>query len=142
LFFGPALVLGAGLMGFSGRSALPRQVGAAPKGAAWLSLNRNTILVSSRERTVLICGRLRFGYFLGYRDSGDFIKLAANADMRKRLIYKSISGNPVLNGDSVELNFITDPVFSADDVTVEMSISELERLHRRISDRLSRQTQS
>jgi hypothetical protein len=69
--------------------------------------------------------------------------VAANAaDMRKRLIYKSISGNPVLNGDSVELNFITDPVFSADDVTVEMSISELERLHGRISDRLSRQKQS
>ena len=90
----------------------------------------------------MICGRLRFRYFLGYRDLGDFIKLAANADMRKRLIYKSISGNPVLNGDSVELNFITDPVVSADDVTVEMSISELERLHRRISDRLSRQTQS
>jgi hypothetical protein len=67
---------------------------------------------------------------------------AANANMRKRLIYKSVSGNPLLNGDSVELNFITDPVLSADDVTVEMSRSELERLHRRISDRLSQQKQS
>jgi hypothetical protein len=67
---------------------------------------------------------------------------AANANMRRRLIYRSVSGNPVLNGDSVELNFITDPVLSADDVTVEMSRSELERLHRRISDRLSQQKQS
>jgi hypothetical protein len=57
--------------------------------------------------------------------------------MRRRLIYRSISGNPVLNGDSVELNFITDPAVSQEDVTVEMSRSELERLHRRISDRLS-----
>jgi hypothetical protein len=57
-------------------------------------------------------------------------------NMRKRLIYKSVSGNPVLNGDSVELNFVTDPALSADDVTVEMSRSELERLHRRIADRL------
>ena len=65
-----------------------------------------------------------------------------NANMRKRLIYKSVSGNPVLNGDSVELNFITDPVLGADDVTVEMSRSEFERLYRRISDRLSQQKQS
>jgi hypothetical protein len=57
--------------------------------------------------------------------------------MRRRLIYKSVSGTPVLKGDSVELNFITDPAISADDVTVEMSRSELERLHRRIADRLS-----
>jgi hypothetical protein len=57
--------------------------------------------------------------------------------MRRRLIYRSISGTPVLNGDSVELNFITDPAVSQEDVTVEMSRSELERLHRRISDRLS-----
>jgi hypothetical protein len=57
--------------------------------------------------------------------------------MRKRLIYKSVSGNPVFNGNSVELNFVTDPALSQDDVTVEMSRSELERLHRRISDRLS-----
>jgi len=71
-----------------------------------------------------------------------FDKQAANANMRKRLIYKSVSGNPVLNGDSVELNFITDPVLSADDVTVQMSRSELERLHRRISDRLSQRKQS
>jgi hypothetical protein len=56
--------------------------------------------------------------------------------MRRRLIYRSISGTPVLNGDSVELNFITDPAVSQEDVTVEMSRSELERLHRRISDRL------
>jgi hypothetical protein len=62
--------------------------------------------------------------------------------MRKRLIYKSVSGNPVLKGDSVELNFITDPVFGTDDLTVEMSRSEFERLHRRISDRLSQQKQS
>jgi hypothetical protein len=57
--------------------------------------------------------------------------------MRKRLIYKSVSGNPVLNGNSVELNFITDPALGEADVTVEMSRSELERLHRRIGDRLS-----
>jgi hypothetical protein len=57
--------------------------------------------------------------------------------MRRRLIYRSISGTPVLKGDSVELNFITDPAVSQEDVTVEMSRSELERLHRRISDRLS-----
>jgi hypothetical protein len=62
--------------------------------------------------------------------------------MRKRLIYKSVSGNPVLNGDSVELNFVTDPALSADDVTVLMSRSELERLHRRIADRLSQHKQS
>jgi hypothetical protein len=57
--------------------------------------------------------------------------------MRRRLIYRSISGTPVLNSDSVELNFITDPAVSQEDVTVQMSRSELERLHRRISDRLS-----
>ena len=57
--------------------------------------------------------------------------------MRRRLIYKSVSGTPVLKGDSVELNFITDPAISEDDVTVEMSRSELERLYRRIADRLS-----
>ena len=57
--------------------------------------------------------------------------------MRRRLIYRSISGTPVLDGDSVELNFITDPAINEDDVTVEMSRSELERLHRRIADRLS-----
>jgi hypothetical protein len=57
--------------------------------------------------------------------------------MRKRIIYRSVSGTPVLKGDLVELNFITDPAVSADDVTVEMSRSELDRLHRRISDRLS-----
>jgi hypothetical protein len=57
--------------------------------------------------------------------------------MRRRLTYRSISGTPVLNGDAVELNFITDPAVSQEDVTVEMSRSELERLHRRISDRLS-----
>jgi hypothetical protein len=62
--------------------------------------------------------------------------------MRKRLIYKSVSGNPVLNRDLVELNFITDPVLGTDDVTVEMNRSELERLHRRISDRLSQPKQS
>jgi hypothetical protein len=57
--------------------------------------------------------------------------------MRKRIIYRSVSGTPVLKGDLVELNFITDPAVSADDVTVEMSRSELDRLYRRISDRLS-----
>jgi hypothetical protein len=62
--------------------------------------------------------------------------------MRKRLIYKSVSGNPVFHGDSVELNFVTDPALGADDVTVEMSRSELERLHRRIADRLSQHKQS
>jgi hypothetical protein len=62
--------------------------------------------------------------------------------MRKRLIYKSVSGNPVLRGDLVELNFVTDPALSGDDVTVQMSRSELERLHRRISDRLSQHKQS
>ena len=62
--------------------------------------------------------------------------------MRKRLIYKSVSGNPVLHGDSVELNFVTDPALSADDVTVEMSRSEFERLHRRIADRLSQHKKS
>ena len=61
--------------------------------------------------------------------------------MRKRLIYNSVSGNPVLHGDSVELNFVTDPALSQDDVTVQMSRSELERLHRRISDRLSQHKQ-
>ena len=43
----------------------------------------------------------------------------------------SVSGSPVLKGDFVELNFITDPAISANDVTVEMSRCELERLHRR-----------
>ena len=57
--------------------------------------------------------------------------------MQKRIIYRSVSGTPVIKGDLVELNFITDPAVSADDVTVEMSRSELDRLHRRISDRLS-----
>ena len=57
--------------------------------------------------------------------------------MRRRLIYRSVSGTPVLKGDLVELNFVTDPAISTDDVTVEMSRSELERLHRRIADRLS-----
>ena len=57
-------------------------------------------------------------------------------NMRKRL-NRSVSGTPVLKGDLVELNFVTDPAISTDDVTVEMSRSELDRLHRRISDRLS-----
>jgi hypothetical protein len=57
--------------------------------------------------------------------------------MRRRLIYKSVSGTPVLKEDVVELNFITDPAVNDDDVTVQMSRSELERLHRRIADRLS-----
>jgi hypothetical protein len=57
--------------------------------------------------------------------------------MRKRIIYRSVSGTPVLKGDQVELNFITDPAVSTDDVTVEMSRSEFDRLYRRISDRLS-----
>ena len=57
--------------------------------------------------------------------------------MRKRLIYKSVSGTPVLKEGTVELNFIIDPAVGKDDVTVEMSWSELERLHRRISERLS-----
>jgi hypothetical protein len=57
--------------------------------------------------------------------------------MRKRLTYKSVSGALILKEDSVQLNFITDPAVSNDDVTVEMSRSELERLHRRISERLS-----
>jgi hypothetical protein len=59
--------------------------------------------------------------------------------MRRRHVYKSVSGNPVLNGDRVELNFIIDPASGEDDVTVEMSRSELERLNRRISDRLKYQ---
>jgi hypothetical protein len=63
------------------------------------------------------------------------------SEMRKRLIYKSVSGNPVLNGELVQLNFVTDPAFNVEDVTVEMSMSELERLHRRIADRLLRQKQ-
>jgi hypothetical protein len=62
---------------------------------------------------------------------------AADIIMRRRLIYRSVSGTPVLKEDSVQLNFITDPAVSEDDVTVEMSRSELERLHRRISERLS-----
>jgi len=62
--------------------------------------------------------------------------------MRKRLICKSVSGNPVRHGDSVELNFVTDPAFGADDVPVEISRSERERLYRRISDRLSQHKQS
>jgi hypothetical protein len=66
-----------------------------------------------------------------------FDNCAADITMRRRVIYRSVSGTPVLKGDLVELNFITDPAISADDVTVEMSRSELDRLHRRISDRLS-----
>jgi hypothetical protein len=62
---------------------------------------------------------------------------AADIIMRKRVVYRSVSGTPVLKGDLVELNFVTDPAISSDDVTVEMSRSELDRLHRRISDRLS-----
>ena len=58
-------------------------------------------------------------------------------DMRRRIIYRSISGNPVLRGNLVELNFVTDPAINADDVTLEMSRPELERLYRRIADRLS-----
>ena len=65
--------------------------------------------------------------------------MPANINMRRRLIYRSVSGTPILKGDWVELNFVTDPAVSTDDVTVEMSRSELERLHRRIADRLSHQ---
>lgn len=66
-----------------------------------------------------------------------FDRRAADIIMQKRVVYRSVSGTPVLKGDLVELNFITDSAVSADDVTVEMSRSELDRLHRRISDRLS-----
>jgi hypothetical protein len=64
------------------------------------------------------------------------INSAVKTSMRRRLVYRSVSGTPVLNGDAVELNFITDPAIDRDDITVVMSRSELERLHRRISDRL------
>lgn len=56
--------------------------------------------------------------------------------MRNAARYNSVSGNPVIKDGRAELHFITDPAVNKQDVTVEMSVDELERLVRRISLRL------
>lgn len=56
--------------------------------------------------------------------------------MRKTARYFSVSGNPAVNGKKAELNFVTDPAKNDIDVVVEMTLEELERLSRRILQRL------
>jgi hypothetical protein len=47
-----------------------------------------------------------------------------------------VSGTPIIKGECIELQLITDPPKSADDVVIEMSRDELKRLHERIGGRL------
>jgi hypothetical protein len=51
--------------------------------------------------------------------------------MRHQLRFFSVSGTAVIKDERVELQFITDPAKSVDDVVIEMGWDELKRLYER-----------